>query len=527
MRGTRARPSEVIDLLSSSSDAESKPDSNPQSHSSSNSDDFVDAKEEKEFSPPKTSTKKTESKRKKIDFDIERLSDGSSDDSIDANPMKNNIKLIKKEQVDSKYRFKPLNSRNRSSKPSQKHDDSDSLIEIGDTSEEEEEEEESVSDGQQSGEEEHDDDGDRSAIQIPDSSPQRRSSSRYASELDSSPPAKITTKLPNLREKFSFKDPVKMKSEIPDFKKDFPELKRLFPKASGSVIIAALRKEKTLKNTIRHLKSIYGDGKNNHTRNLSPSTSTGRLDSLSHKSTKLSLAEEDNFKIAAKKKEARLEREERLKKKAREIDERKKIEYEKQLARKKAEKENIKSSKVVVGNNKGSSIRDRYTSSRGTRVYESEEGNEDDEDDEEEDDDEEDEDKEEINSDAMVVDSDDSIEEIKVPSKRTRSSKRKYEDDDDYEPFKKRSDRKKNLASRASRAERRAVAVEEDEDFMLPELELEDDLNIDEKILKLFNNAEARDIIDLSGMKPEQATIIIKNRPYPNMKSIRNIDLAL
>lgn len=64
---------------------------------------------------------------------------------------------------------------------------------------------------------------DESLIQVPDSSPQRRQKAKLSSGLDSSPPAKITTKLPNLNN-FAWK-------EENDFSKtNYAGLKKMFPK---------------------------------------------------------------------------------------------------------------------------------------------------------------------------------------------------------------------------------------------------------------------------------------------------------
>ena len=381
--------------------------------------------------------------------------------------------------------------------------DSDSFIEIGDRSES---------------------DGDDFNIQVPDSSPQRKRSSKVSSELDSSPPAKITTKLPSLREKFAFKEENSLKPQPSDFKTDYLELKRVFPKLPASTIISALKSQKTLRNSIHYLKSISSDDFKPSQKPIKSATSH-RLDSLSSKSGKLILSSSPTRSVSRsglgafdKEKQARFERDRRLREKAKAIEEKKRkhIQREQELARKKAKEEDIISSKVLL-NKTSKSIKDRYVSRQARLKNADYEENLLDNENEEEND-----------SEVELVDSEESLEEIIVPPARKRS-KRGYENDDDYSPKKQNTSvkPKKTKIARANRAEKRSIVIEDD-DFALPEFEVDADadLNVDEKIVKLFNNAEIRDIIDLSNMKPEQATIVVKSRPYRTLNDIYTLDLT-
>lgn len=190
------------------------------------------------------------------------------------------------------------------------------------------------------------------------------------------------------------------------------------------------------------------------------------------------------------------------------------LQREREAARRKAEEEKIVSSKVHLGTSKPS-LRERYINSRLAKRKTQEEYI-----------DKVDEEVESSEEDSIIELADDSDDQI-VSSKKSKVSKRRYEDDDDYnDDYVIPSKKKRNDVTRSNRAEKRAVAIDDD-DFMLPEFEADEDadLNLNEKIIKLFNNADIRDILDLSNMKPEQAKIIIENRPYHSIKEIKRVDL--
>lgn len=462
----------VIDLLSSSSDSESASDA-------SNISNYENGK------PNSTNVKET-----KLGLKSTQKQDSEDEKHFD---------------VPNTLPFSKSRSRKSTSvaerRKREKDYDSDSFIEIGDKS---------------------GSDNDEFNIQVPDSSPQRNRSSKVSSELDSSPPAKITTKLPSLREKFAFKEENGLKPEPSDFKTDYLELKRVFPKLAASTIISALKSQKTLRNSIHYLKSISSSDFKPSQKPIKLATSH-RLDSLSSKSGKLISSSPPTRSISRnglnafdKEKQARFERDKRLREKAKAIEEkkRKQIEQEQALARKKAKEEDIVSSKVLL-NKTSKSIKDRYVSRQiPLKNAEDEENLLNDE-------------NEEDDSEVELVDSDESLEEITALPARTRS-KRRYEDDDDYSPKEISVKPKKTKTNHAIRAGKRSIVTEKDDDFALPEFEVDEDadLDVDEKIVKLFNNAEIRDIIDLSNMKPEQATIVIKNRPYRTLSDIYKLDLA-
>ncbi|KAG0691361.1 hypothetical protein C6P40_001645 [Pichia californica] len=519
-RKTRQNADEVIDLLSSSSDSEV----------AQGSSDFSD--------PPQPSIKKKSNISKKAKSKILNIKSDNDDDDDDESD--DNIKTynsvgdsrLRDQRNKQKDKQKSISETKKvSKKPSKKeikfkHYDSDSFIEIGNESDsaqyqgnghesDDSENEEGVSDDDEEDNDGYDDDDSR--IQVPNSSPLKKKS-KYSLELESSPPSKIRTKLPSLRDQFAFKIE-KTNSDPANFKTDYLELKRQYPDLAASTIISALKSQKTLRNTMRYLKTISGSSPS--TRKLSSSATTRRLDSLSRKSEKIILSSSPERGRRQSRLSVREERDARLKEKAKAIEKKKKLaleekkkklkrerEIEKDLARKKAEAENVVSSKVVL-NAEGTSIRDRFLSeySRNAAAHSDEEGN-----------------------DSGVEDlsdegSDSSLEEVRAPSTRSRSGKKKYEDDDDYSPS---SKREKTKTDRTNRAEKRSVVVEDD-DFMLPEFELNKDskMNKTARILKLFNNADIRDIIDLSLMKPEQASIIIKNRPYKNITEINQLDLRI
>lgn len=373
------------------------------------------------------------------------------------------------------------------------------------------------------------DDGADYKIQVPSSSPHKRTTSNYSSGLDSSPPVKVTTKLPSLREQFAF-NPAALadKKRVPsNMSTDYMELRKLFPKMNSSTIISALKTQTTLRNAIRYLKTLSGPDK-------SPSKSLTRLDTICHtRGEKLALSSSpikpySNAKMNGKnpiERDYKKERELRLKEKAKAIEmEKKKRERDSQLARKKAEKEAIVSSKVQLGSSKRS-LKDRYVSAslskNKTQLASDEE--------EEEEEEEEEHDESENDSIVELVDSDDSIEETIKPL-TSRKNKRTYEHDDDYSPVAKlkikRPALQKKVNERSDRAQRRAAV---DDDFLLPNFKADEDadLNIDQKVVKLFNNADIRDIIDLSTMKPEQATKIVENRPYSSIREIKKVNLYM
>lgn len=412
------------------------------------------------------------------------------------------------------------------------HGDS-SVIEIDEESEEEHEE--SASDGGISEEDEEqpnedgdeDEDEDDSDIQVPDSSPHKKRTDKYSSNLDSSPPAKITTKIPSLRERFSF-DAKQLNVKPNGISSDYLELRRSFPALPANVIMSALRSEKTIRNAMRYLKTINST-ESRHSSQESLSKTSSRLESLHSNRANLILSSPLRIKKISRRpefmsaKEAKLLRDERLKEKAKLIKQKQKqqFEYERALARKKAEKENIVSSKVQMDFGK-KSLRDRYITDRLSKHKAAYKEGDDNDSDEE-------------NSLVELVNSDDSLEEVPIaPTKRT--SKRRYEDDDDdYEltltRSRKRVDKsgsKSKKDNRSERAGRRANEIQDD-DFMLPEFETDEDanLNVNQKIIKLFNNADIRDIIDLSNMKPEQAAILISKRPFRSIKDILKVDLSM
>lgn len=482
-RAPKNKMNGVIDLLSSSSDSESS------SNDSATSDLLNHRSVSAKGSAPKAKT--AISQEKKI-------------------PKRDFLKEA------SKGKLQRFTAKTQKSKEGKDYD-SDSFIEIGDQNE-------SGSDNADNYDGHDEDDFN---IQVPDSSPQRKRHSKVSSELDSSPPAKITTKLPSLREKFAFKEET-LKPEPSDFKTDYLELKRVFPNLPASTIISALKSQKTLRNSIRYLRSITSD-EFKPSKKPNKSATSVRLDSLSNKREKLLLSSSPIRSVSItgansfdKERQARLDRDKRLREKAKAIEEkkRKQATHEQVLARKKAEEEDIISSKVLLGKT-SKSIKDRYVSNRNPKLS-SERKIEEILDDEEED-----ELGEDYDSEVGLVDSDGSLEEIPTLPVRTRSGKRRYEDDDDYAPDKYLSKQKKTKVDRSSRTEKRSL-VAEDDDFLLPEFGLDEDadLDIDEKVIKLFNNADARDIIDLSNMKPEQATLVIKNRPYRSLSDIYKLNLT-
>jgi SWI/SNF-related matrix-associated actin-dependent regulator 1 of chromatin subfamily A len=467
-----------------------------------------------------------------VDSDLDSDSDISSDEVLN----KKNTRMKQTVKVDN---------HDHEADDSESSNDNSSVIEIDGHSEGEEKSENSFTENEQNEQENNDSDDDDAGdddeeedeedeeanhdetIQVPDSSPHKNTKSRYSTNLDSSPPAKITTKLPSLRQKFSF-DPKELKLQKSNISSDYVELKRSFPDLPASTIIAALKSQKTIRNAMRHLKTLSSSKLN-----LGVERASSRLDSLNSKHDNLLLSSSPINKDheALNIKNAKSERDKRLQEKARILEERKRkqAESERILAKKKADEENIVSSKVQMDFSK-KSLTGRYVTERLSKrkpvIYnEEEEGEGGDEEDEEEEEEEED-------SLVELVDSDDeSVEEIPIAPTR-RSTKRRYEDnDDDYAPGKLRKpklEKKTNKDNNRKKTDRSAIDVE-DEDSMLPEFEVDEDagLDINQKIIKLFNNAEARDIIDLSNMKPEQVELLISKRPYRSMKDIFNLDLTM
>jgi SWI/SNF-related matrix-associated actin-dependent regulator of chromatin subfamily A containing DEAD/H box 1 len=375
-----------------------------------------------------------------------------------------------------------------------------------------------------------DDDDDDYNVQVPDSSPLKKPKKplmRPSAALIGS-----KSKLPSLRS-FEY-NPKKERTAVrltsPSISttgstsSDYIEMKKAFPDLPSGTIISALKKYKTIAKTYIHLKSI---SKSMPKKNLSISRQNGRLDSLSRRQASLGLSSSplrsptsstsDPFSSLSTK--SRSDR--KLQEKYIPDEDRKRAarERERESARRKAEKESIVSSRVQISA-KDRGLKDRYLSSRlnSRKKFD----NEEDEEEEEADDDDDDENDE---SDGIeIIESDDSLEEITAPPKRSKRGKRYESDDNDYNPNGK--SKKHKTGNRADRAERRAV-VAEDDDFMLPGFEADEDagLNITEKIVKLFNNADIRDIIDLTNMKLEEATIMVESRPYRNLSEIQKVDV--
>lgn len=348
---------------------------------------------------------------------------------------------------------------------------------------------------------------DESLIQVPDSSPQRKQTLKISSGLDSSPPAKITTKLPNL-EKFAWKE------ENTFSRANYAELKKMFPKLAPNVIISTLKKEKTMRNAIRFLKTLPDSG---HPK----SSRTSRLDSLHNvdgiliPSSPISSPPPSSRRLRFNDLAvSRLERKQ-IERNKEKLDREKRLQREREAARRKAEEEKIVSSKVQLGTSKPS-LRERYINDRLAKRKTHD-------DDKQEEQAEEDESSDEDSIIELVDDSDDQI----ITHQKSKTTKKRYEDDDDYnDNYVTPSRKKANDATRINRAVKRA-AVADDDDFMLPEFEADEDadLNINEKIIKLFNNADIRDLLDLSNMKPEQAKLVIEHRPYHSIKDIKKVDL--
>lgn len=369
--------------------------------------------------------------------------------------------------------------------------DETSLIKIDDSDdgEDQEESEEKEQDDDDNNDNDKDDDSDSnsdeddtSMIQVPNSSPQR-GSKHHPSELDSSPPAKVTTKLPKLRSFEYSGSPSDSSYSLSST--DYITMKKSFPNLPAGTIMNALKKYQTISKTYHHLKSLEKP---------SSKSSSMRLDTLTSKRNKINLSDSPipSMKPSAK---TLILKSERLKK---EEAKRKKLEQERASARRKAEQENIVSSKVVLDLSK-KSLKDRYVSNRFANrknvIHDDEEDDDEDENDE-------------------IIDSDDdSIEEISSPPP-TSKSKRRYEYDDDYE-VSSRSKRSKAV-NRSVRTNKRAVVEDDDTDLLLPEFEINKDsnLNITQKVMKLFNNADIRDIIDISNIKPDEAKIVFDSRPY-------------
>lgn len=344
-----------------------------------------------------------------------------------------------------------------------------------------------------------------SDVEVPDSSPLKVIKKGTSMELDSSPLKPTKTKLPSFRS-YAYEDP---SSGSPETKKSISNSKMMesyqifrkqYPHLTQKVILNALK----TKDSINEIKD-YLDHLPKTLTKTEKTQGSYRLNSLSRNVTVLSSSP---LKASKAPSSADL----RLLKLKREKQ------REEERAKRKAERENIKSSKVVLVSKK--SITDRFLTKRRRLYREGEEDHENPislEDSESEE--------------QSVASTDESITEISPPPKPRKNFKtKKYEDDDDYDPSKPKpkarkpkEDDSKRQKDRDDRFQRR----HELEAKLLPEFEQDDDagLNTTEKFLKLVNNADIRDIIDLSNIKPAEAEVIVKNRPYSTINEFLKVEL--
>lgn len=346
----------------------------------------------------------------------------------------------------------------------------------------------------------------REIEEVPDSSPLKILKKGNSLELDSSPIKPTKTKLPSFSN-YAYKAPrdelltptkhmtnSKMMESYQIFRKKYPYL-------TQKVILNALK----TKDSITEIKE-YLDSLPKIVSKTDKPQGNYRLSSLSRNSTVLSSSPLKAPPSATDLRMLKLQRERQR---------------EEERARRKADRENIKSSKVVLDSKK--SISDRFLNQRRRLYREGDAEREkpislnDSSDEEEEDESEE--------------SSDESIKEVSPPPRPRKPTKTKrYEDDDDYDPLKPklklRKQKEHNEKTQQDRDERRKRR-HEIEATLLPEFEQDEDagLNINEKFLKLVNNADIRDIIDLSNIKPGEAEIVIKNRPYNSINEFLKVEL--
>lgn len=489
-RSRKIRADDVIELLSSSQENSAGDSSNNESDSESDVESASQSRMDR-----RSTVRQTRQERAKVSGKQRHVSE-SAEESADS---EDGVEDSKFSKVDIIPRLQRPTTKKQNVKKSAREE----VVEVSD--------EDSESD---------------SPIQVPDSSPHRNPRNVHSMELDSSPIGKPTTRLTSLRETFSYNP--KKESPKPSISSDYRELKRTFPDIPATTIMSALKSEKTLRDAMRYLRKLEPSFRSKS----SNSIKSQRLASLSdaNKRGRLILSSPvradvpiSNRKGLPKLRDARLERESRLREKARLIEEKKskQIEYERALARQRAERESIKSSKVQLDNTKKSLraqyVGNRLSKHRNTKTLKGETSEEEEEKEGHDDDDRSDE------SLVELVESDDSHDEVAPPNRR--GSKRRYEDDDDYDPY----SRPRTGIGRQDRQQKRRQVVEYNDEFNLPEFMADEDkyLNIDQKIIKLFNNADVRDIIDLSNMTPEQATVYVQNRPYTSISSILKVDVSM
>lgn len=409
-----------------------------------------------------------------------------------------------------------------------------------------------------------DGDSDSSIIEVPESSPRKKS------ELDSSP---LKSKLPSLNKKLNVQSNKKNNlqndskganqiesdendnqdnneneensfesnrerissvttknilpsnskrvSNAPSIAEQFKNIRSKYPHLPANTVYDAIRTKSSLLEIKKYLDGLPKSGYKGSTLGkkltISKGSNIGRLSSLNSKKDRVILSSSPIRGSSNKKNSGvSIDNKNKLKLKNN-VDERLR-----QLARLKAEKENVKSSKVILGSK--SSIKDRFLSNRHNLSSKNADEILDIA-------------QEESDSDS---DSDDSLKEI---SHTTIRKKRKYEDeDDDYNPKitklrnqnqndqflnSKDTNSFKKLVIDKQRIERAQNRAHKLQLPKLPEFEEDEDagLDIEDKVLKLLNNADIKDIIDLANIKPNEAEIIVNNRKYNSMKDFLKLNL--
>lgn len=347
---------------------------------------------------------------------------------------------------------------------------------------------------------ESDNETDGDVVEVPDSSPLKILQKGTSMELDSSPVQTSKTKLPSFRS-FAYQEPVggsqpasgissnsKIMENYHIFRKEFPHL-------TQRVILNAIRQHPLPEDTRKYLEALP------KTVSKKPQSEGFRLSSLSRDVTVLSSSPLKGSSSS----DLRLAKLQREKQKERE------------RARRQAERESVKSSKVVLNSKK--SISNNFLNQR-RRLYREDDKN----------------DRisldnssEESSAEDSAESSDSSVQEVlSVSRERKRRKTPRYEDDDDFDPIKKPV-KKVRIKSKGVKSNRedRVKRRHEMEDSLLPEFEQDEDagLGITEKFLKLVNNADIRDIIDLSNIKPAEAEIIVQKRPYGSIAEFMKLKL--